>query len=239
MTRSLIVAVAAAGLLLATPASAQSLLQKLLRIAGLTAAPSQLRNPSGAPVGDIWAADVTAGTRRALTEGGGYRSPVFSPDGSSLYALRDDVLVQLADGQVTMGVSIPGVLKLVGFDAAAPGELVVLLDGRDAVGTLLAVVTPHDRRIAPLAVDMNEAAERQMITYIRGDERVYQDARLFTRTETKAGAIRPIEWTEVYLQRGAAAAVNVSRCDGANCSQPAMSPDGARVAWVRTSSAQT
>jgi hypothetical protein len=73
-----------------------------------------------------------------------------------------------------------------------------------------------------------------MVTFIRGDERKYGDVRLFTRTESRQGAIRAVEWTDVFLQRGTEPAVNVSNGGGVSAAQPALSPDGTQVAYIRT-----
>ena len=56
----------------------EPLLTKLLRIAGLTAAPSQMRGPADdAAVGNIWMVSIDRRDARALTTDGGYRSPIF------------------------------------------------------------------------------------------------------------------------------------------------------------------
>jgi Tol biopolymer transport system component len=62
---------------------------------------------------------------------------------------------------------------------------------------------------------------------------VYGDTRVYTETESKRGLSRNIEWTDVYLRRSNAAPLNVSTCDGVNCIQPALSPDGRSVAFVK------
>ena len=63
--------------------------------------------------------------------------------------------------------------------------------------------------------------------------RTYGETTVYTKTETKPGLSRPIEWTDVFLTRGAASPQNVSACDGVNCVQPSLSPDGRSVAFVK------
>ena len=82
--------------------------------------------------------------------------------------------------------------------------------------------------------DAKSAQEGRILTQIRGQDRVYGDIRVYTETESKRGLARSIEWTDVYLRRGAATPQNVSACDGVNCAQPALSPDGRSVAFVKT-----
>jgi Tol biopolymer transport system component len=54
------------------------------------------------------------------------------------------------------------------------------------------------------------------------------------KTESKRGLSRTLEWTDVYLRRGCGTPQNVSACDGINWGEPALSPDGARVAFVKS-----
>ena len=83
-------------------------------------------------------------TRRALTTDGGYRSPIFLPNSSTVLALRGNAIVRLGS---TGGNTPPlrmkvGVAKLVGVDSDDPSAVVVLLD--DAKGRVTAGV-----RVAP------------------------------------------------------------------------------------------
>src|SRR6476469_2611198 len=101
MTRRVVMAVMGAtslatGLLAQTARPPEPLLSKLLRIAGLTAAPSQMRGPAdNASVGDIWIASVDRRSARALTTNGGYRSPIFVNDAPVVLALRGNSVVRL------------------------------------------------------------------------------------------------------------------------------------------------
>jgi Tol biopolymer transport system component len=221
----------AAALAVPTSAVAESLVDKLLRIAGLTAAPGQLRDPD-AKAGSIWIANLERGTLSRLTADRGYRSPVFSPTDASVFALRDDVVVRIPlDGSAPAVIQrVTGAVKLVGFDGENPDELVVLLDGG---GSPLAVLSLKSRQVAPLPYDANSNEQQRILAKIHGQERVYGTTRIYLKTERKQGLARTIEWTDVYLQRGDSTPQNVSGCDGVNCAQPALSPDGRRVAFVK------
>ena len=170
---------------------------------------------------------------RALTTEGGYRSPVFSPVGA-IYALKGDAVVHIPPegGAAVVSQRVSGVIKLVGFDGDSPDEIVVLLDG--AAGSPLGVVSLKSGRIAPLPYDAKSRDADRILTQVRGQDRVYGDTRIHIETESKRGLARNIEWTDVYLRRGNAAPQNVSGCDGVNCVQPALSPDGRSIAFVKT-----
>ena len=225
-------------LLLLLPAAGQgqsrpkeTLVQKLLRIAGLTAAPSQMRAPGDPQPGDIWVASVQDRSPRALTTDGGYRSPIFAPTDAFIYALRNDAVVRIpaAGGAPASQGRAPNVVKLVGFDG---DDLVVLTDAPEPAPPL-AVLSIKTGHISALPHDPKSSEELRLIAFVRGDERVYGETRVYTRTESRRGALRTMEWTDVYVARGTAEPVNVSACGGVDCSAPALSNDGRYVAYVK------
>jgi hypothetical protein len=231
-----LVRIAAIGLAFALPAAAaaESLVEKLLRVSGLTASPAQMRNPGEeVDAGDVWMVPADGGTPVALTTGGGYRSPIFAPADGSIVALRGDTLVRIpAGGGSAVPVQrAPGILKLVGFDTGNADEIVVLLDGGAAP---VGVLSMKSGKVTPLPYDAKSNAERRMLAQVRGQERTYGDASVYVRTESKRGLSRTIEWTDVHFRRGNAPPRNVSACDGVNCGQPALSPDGRRIAFVKS-----
>jgi hypothetical protein len=75
-----------------------------------------------------------------------------------------------------------------------------------------------------------------MVAQVRAQDRVYGDTTVYTKTETKRGLSRNIEWMDVYIRRGSGEPQNISGCDGVSCVQPALSPDRRSVAYVRTQS---
>ena len=212
-------------------AAADSLLDKLLRIAGLTAAPGEMRNV--VDPGSIWIATLERGAVTRLTADSDYRSPVFSLADGSIFALKADLLVRIPPEGSTPPViqRVPGAVKLVGFDGKNPDEIVILLDGGSSP---LAVLSLKDGKVRTLPYDAKSDDQRRILAQIRGQDRVYGTTSVYLNTERKQGLSRAIEWTDVYLQRGGSTPQNVSGCEGANCAQPALSPDGRRVAFVKT-----
>ncbi len=214
--------------------AAESLIARLLRVAGLTVAPQTRAPGDDAEAGNIWIVTIDQRTTKALTSQGGYRSPLFAPAGGAVYALKGENLVRVASdgGNPVVVQKIPGVAKLAGFDRSASDELIVLLEPV-AAGSPLAVLSLKSGNLTPLPYDDHSAEQRLMLEQVRAQDRTYGDTSLVIRTETKRGLSRAMEWTDVYLQRGHAEPQNISVCNGVNCTQPALSPDGRTVAFVK------
>jgi hypothetical protein len=222
-----------AALMAPSGALADSLVETLLRIAGLTVAPAQLRGPGDeGEAGSIWVANLDRQTVGPVTPDGGYRSPIFSPADGSLVALKDAMVVRVpVEGGTPAPVQrVAGVVKLVGFDGRNPDHVVVLLEGG---GSPLGVLSLTTGTVARLPYDPKSSDAQRMLAQIRGQGRVYGPTTLYVKTESKQGLSRAIEWTDVYVRRGDAAPRNVSGCDGVSCGQPALSPDGRRVVFVK------
>jgi len=234
ISRRLVTSVAVAVVLaVQMGASADSLVAKLLRIAGLTAAPAQMRGPRDeVDAGSIWIANLERRIVGPVTPDGGYRSPVFSPADGSILALKGDTVVRIPPEGGTPAVvqRVTGAAKLVGFDHANPDEIVVLLEGGDSP---LGVLSLKTGKVARLPYDATSADQQRMLAQIRDHDRVYGTIGVYVKTESKQGLSRTIEWTDVYVRRGDSMPQNVSGCDGVNCGQPALSPDGRRVVFVK------
>ncbi len=234
MTRSRLIICIAVAALLAFPTSAVagSLVDKLLRISGLTLAPGQMRGAGDEAEGSIWIADLERRSVSPVTPHGGYRSPVFSPADGSIFALKGDRVIRMppGGGTPTAVQRASGAVKLAGFDGKNADEIVVLLEeGSSPLG----VLSLKTGKLTPLPYEANSDDQRRILGQIRGQDRFYGETTVYVKTESKEGLSRTIEWTDVYVRRGDSTPQNVSSCDGVNCTQPALSPDGRRVAFVK------
>jgi hypothetical protein len=157
---------------------------------------------------------------------------VFSPVDGSLFALKGESVVRIPPEGTPAAVlrRLTGAVKLIGFDRVSPDEIVVLLESNSSP---LAVLSVKTGKLDPLPYDATSVDQQRMLAQIRGQERTYGATSVYVKTETKQGLARAVEWTDVYVRHSDSVPQNVSGCDGDNCAQPALSPDGHRVAFVR------
>jgi hypothetical protein len=233
---SVFMGVAVLGVALGGPSTghADDFLNRIMRVLGISATPSQMKGESDVSAGQIWIADLERDTRMALTTDFDYRWPVYDSSGEAIVALRGDSLVAIStkNGQIRVLRNILGVEKLVGFDREDPDTLLVVLDKDTAPLALLSVETGA---LTPLPYDPKSKEHRRMLSHVKGEERVYGTARVYVKVESKRGLEGELEWGEVYLQQGETTPRNVSKGDGVNCSQPSLSPNAKAVVYVRAS----
>ena len=79
----------------------------------------------------------------------------------------------------------------------------------------------------------DSGTHQRFINYIGSNERRFGDIRLFTKENTKETLAGTMAWTDVYVTSKGSNERNLSQSDGAACSQPALSHDQSRVAFVK------
>jgi hypothetical protein len=227
--------VCAAALAGAGPAPADTeLVARLISFLGISATPSQMKAPDALTVGDIWIADAGRNARARLTSDGGYSWPVFDSGGERILALKgSDVLeIPLAGGPARRLASAAGITKLIGFDRARPGQVLVL---RAQPNAEIAVLSLADRQVTAIAYDPRSNEAGTFLAHLRGEERAYGDTVLYVRKETRNEVTGDVlEWTDVFVKEGDKRPRNISECEGANCGQPSLSADGDKIAYVRS-----
>ena len=171
---------------------------------------------------------------RQLTVGGGYRSPVFTAGDTALWALKGRSLVSVPlDGGTPREFRVPSrVVKLLGADRQDADRLLLLMEAAEGTSEL-AELSLKSGRLTPKAIDRRHRNQRRMLSHLGGQNRDYDGVSIRVRTESKAGVGGHIEWSDIYVQRGQEPAINVSRCDGADCGQPALSADRKYVVFIR------
>src|SRR5258705_154656 len=132
--------------------------------------------------------------------------------------------------RVSTGLAAALVLSM---PAGANADALVLLLDAPQSGSPLGVLSLKSGRVTPLPYDAASEEQRRMLAQVRGQEREYGTTMVYTKTESRRGLSRSLQWTDVYIRRGTAAPRNLSACDGVNCVQPALSPDGRGVVFIK------
>ena len=190
-----------------------------------------MKAPEGAKSGEIWLADAATNVRVQLTADAGYRWPVFDAGAARIVALRQNDIVEipLAGGAARRLAAVEGISKLIGFDREQPDRVLVLRTQQDAEIAVLSLATGE---LTPIRYDAD--SDGMLLAHLRGNERVYGDTILYLRKETRTdvtGAV--LDWTDVFIKEGGGRPRNISQCDGVDCSQPSLSADRSRIAFVR------
>ena len=215
----------------------ESLWAKLLRIAGVSSTPASLRSDDHVTSGQIWWVPLNGkSVPSRLTERGGYYSPVFDARGQSVLALNNGDLfrIPLSGGVPVKLHSLAGVTKLVGLSRDDPDQLLVV--GQDAQQHLpfVALVSIRSGEITVVPHNPQSNEDRVMLAHLSSWERVYGDTRLYTAKNEKEGiGGSTIAFTDVYLKRGNNAPINLTKGNRVSSSQPSLSADGQKVAFIR------
>lgn len=213
---------------------ADSFINRMMNIFGITASPGQLKGNSDTAAGRLWITNIESGASAGLTSDSGYRWPVYEPGGASLVALKGDAMVRIPahKGKTEVLHLVPGVDKLVGFDRSDPDKLLVVVDNGTAP---IAVLSLNSGKLAALPYNAKSDEHRLMLSHARSEERAYGTTRVKVKRESRKDMEGTVEWTDVFVQRGTESARNVSNCGGDNCGQPSLSPGGNEVVFVRAS----
>jgi hypothetical protein len=215
---------------------AESFWEKVLRFTGISASSSLQKGIDDEPdAGDIWVIHLAHKTRQRITWDGGFRSPVFEPGDETILAVRADTIVRIPvyGAEPKELFPVKGVVKLVGFGLEEPDRLLLLkksADDRLAVG----FYSMQSGKFTKMPYDENSPEDREMLNHLKGWKRVYGRNTVSTKSETKkvVGGITK-QWTDVYLKQGQQNPLNISKCDGQNCGQPSLSPDGRMVVYIK------
>jgi hypothetical protein len=213
-----------------------SFTEKLLKFLGIADSPGTLKGPGDEVTsGELWLADLQAKTKRALASGEGYRSPIFWAGSKDILVLRDTEVVRVPStgGEGKSLYSVQGILKLVGASSEDPTTVLILVrdqtGGRPRVGLL----TVSTGAVAPVPYDPASSQDLQMVENLAGWSRTYGNQHVYVQKQHKQALSGTVEWHDVFVQVDGNPPVDVSQCDGVNCGQPSLSPDGHWLVFVR------
>lgn len=214
------------------PSTVQLFWKELVVTLGLdTSAGRQRAGPAlPEPVnGDLAIISSTGGPARVLTSGGGFRSPIFSHDGNSLLALRGDTIIKLdiSSGELQVLAESKRIRKLVAIDPRDPNACYAIVDESDGgvSGAAIDTSTGTVSLVAPADIDEDALA------WLRAEDRGSQ-LRISVRQESNA--VLPNKWTDLWAQSGSDPPRRLTTGNGRSSRQPALSPDGRQIAFVRS-----
>jgi hypothetical protein len=198
---------------------------QVARIPGLGSGPGAAMDPEDEiDTGEIWVSDLNANTRTRIA-GPGFRSPVFTPAGDAVLAIRDETIVRIpaAGGNAEDIFQLDSITKLAGV--APDGRVLVTADDNSMVGFL----SLDDHKLRWLQPDESSADDKSALDRIRGWERLYGATKLAAARQTAGGK----HWTDVVLAETGKEPVNVSQGEGVSCGEPAFAPAKRLVVFVR------
>jgi hypothetical protein len=203
-------------------------------MSGISATTGHQRPSANVKEGDIWIVSLPGNVKRALTNGGSYRSPVFSVGDKEVFALQGENIVRISvsGGRVHPLYSVKGIKKLVGVDRTDPKRLLFLAEDDDG-RTLVGLVNMDGGAISYLQYESRSREDRGMISDLKEWRRTVGDKTIYVETEVKSGMAGRMEWTEVKLQQAETRPQNLSQCEGVSCGQPAISHHGELVVFIR------
>jgi hypothetical protein len=217
------------------PQQPEKFVDRALKFLGIAASPGTLKSPSEVRSGQLWVAELGTKSTRAITESGGYRSPIFVGASKDILALKESEVWRFpagrSEGKKLYAVS--GIIKLVAASVDDPDVVLVLQSdgagGHPRVG-LLSISTG---KVTPETYDPASSQDLQMVENLAGWDRVYGDKRVSVKRQSKQAMSGTVEWTDVFQKVNGQEPVDVSQCDGTNCGQPSMSADGRLIVFVK------
>jgi hypothetical protein len=222
------------------PASKQkpqaSFTEKLLKFLGIADSPGTLKGPGDeVRSGELWLADLQDKTTRALASGEGYRSPIFLERSKDLLVLRGTEVMQvsIAGGEGKSLYSVQGILKLVGASSEDTANILILLQGQAGGRPRVGLLTVSTGAVTPVPYDPASGQDLQMVETLAGWSRTYGNRHVYVQKQHKQALSGTVEWHDVLFQADSQPPVDVSQCDGVNCGQPSLSPDGHWLVFVR------
>jgi hypothetical protein len=193
--------------------------RRIASFLGVDKTPRALKGLEAASPGEIWIVSVNTPQPRRLTEEADFQSPVLQPGTGLVYALRGDNLVRVSEqGSPQVVASLPGILKLVGFDEKGDQLLTLFSEGAGHVGVVLWLVSARKQEVIAenLSLEADEAASS-----LAGWDRRYGDLRV------------SVESGDVLLRGSGFDGANVTNCRPARCGQPSYSPELQRVVYIK------
>jgi len=207
-------------------------LVKVAKFFGVSSTPPTiLRDSETVRAGQIWIGSVPDATSRVLAAETDYRSPIFSSNGSQVYALRRGHLVRLdpRGGAAAEVLPLPDAFKLVGA-SGAEGEEILLIQRREGAYSVWTLAVASGRLTEIHGIEKDAPAMYALL----GKERVYGDVRFETGPAQFDDLTGPTERENVfYYASPSGERRQLTKCSDAECTDPSLSPGGGSFVYIR------
>jgi hypothetical protein len=213
-----------------------SFIDQVLSFLGISDSPGTLKGPGDEVTsGELWVLNLDSQTKRAVGQGGHYRSPVFFPGGNEILALSGSDVVRLSLESKESEKLLPAadISKLIAFSSAEPDKVLILQPSSGGRHSRVGLLSIKTAKVTALSYNPASNSDLQMVENLEGWTRTYGAKQVFVRRQAKQTLSGTMEWSDVFLQDDGKEPRDVSLCDGANCGQPSLSADGRLLVFVK------
>jgi Tol biopolymer transport system component len=220
----------------AKQAASPSFIDQVLSFLGISDSPGTLKGPGDEVTnGELWVLNLDSQTKRAVAQGGHYRSPVFFPGGNEILALSGNDVVRLSLESRESEKLLPAadISKLIAFSSAEPDKVLILQPSTAGRHSRVGLLSVKTAKVTALSYNPASNSDLQMVENLEGWTRTYGAKQVFVRRQSKQTLSGTVEWSDIFLQDDSKEPRDVSLCDGANCGQPSLSADGRLLVFVK------
>jgi len=209
----------------------KTFVETILSKLGVLATANGLKGDEDMQSGELWIVDSSGKEPRKVSNGSSFKSPIFHGKEKKIFALSNGYLVKF-DKQYGLEKAIklftvPDVSKLI--NSSLTDDKLLIIDANNTIGTL----SLRDKNITTYVYDKKLDKNKELLTYLQGWSREYNDFSLFLHTNRKKTPFGDREWIDIYLKHGTEKAQNISKCDILNCSQPSLSQDKKSIVFIK------
>ena len=219
--------------------------QKLLRIAGISAAPTRQRGPGETPKpGDIYVYNLVRKTDRKLASGN-YSSPIFLAGDDKILALTGNSIVRIpvSGGAGETFSNNNRIVKLVGQSMDDPKQVLVLTS--DGNQTSVGILSLVDFGVTVIPHETETEEGKAIFARITGGDRNYCGTEVYEELQCERDSVTnnckldeanriKKQWSDIMIAWPFRQPVNITKSTGDYCRQPALSLDAQQVVYIRT-----
>jgi hypothetical protein len=160
---------------------------------------------------------------------------LFAPGEKTVLALMENDLVRISvfgSEEPQKLYPIEGAIKLVGLNKEDPDQALILIQDKEN-RILPKLLSVKSGALTDIPYDPESDDNRQKLSHLIGTERVYENTTIYVKNETQKENNNDKAWTDVYIKQGDRPPVRISQCNGIDCGQPSLSPEGGALVFIK------